>query len=335
MNKKYIKIIVSILIIVLLIGFGLGIFGYKKIKNRNNDSKVIENNNNLKAVDNLITLRYSSFSNISINKNNDTENVYFIYKIYVYQSDNTVEKQCYAGSGQYTTKKVKPYNIITNLYVAKAKDKIENPREATGKKLKSSWIIKDYPVCNELDIANAANDDIIKNINMRIKQIPNSYYFAISFNSKLRVEKGSATTFNSYRLAYTKVFNIETGDMIYEIPTNNLEIYRNFNITKTSGIPFYIDTDKNLAIGTLKTTTDTFYFKTFTNASGTTIYNNNLYYLEANYNKKDEQGRVKLDVHEVTFGDNVDLQNPNNKYKDKILSSDDAYDVYAEVSLRS
>lgn len=341
MNKKKIKIIVSILIIVLLIG--LGIFGYKKIKNRNNGSKVIENNNNLKAVDSLIDAGYTSFNSIKIN--NEKKYVYLIYKVYAKQnfdSENnpkTVILPCKNSSNKYVNQNIDTYDLIYNMYVA-ITDKLASSASVNNlekKRLLSSWTIKDYANCDGID--SDTSTSFIKSAvsikssynNKNIYQIKDEYFY-ITFNHDFEFD----TTDKIYKInkdafKYYKIFNIKTGEMIYEIPTNNLEIFnpQNYNIPKNQSgkIKIYYQSTNGGRI-TIGSTNSENVFQ-----DKIAIYNNNLYYLETNYNKKDEKGRVKLDVHEVIFGDNVDPENPNNKYKDKILSSDEVYDVYADVSL--
>ncbi len=325
MNKKYIKIIVSILIIVLLIGFGLGIFGYNKIKNRNNDSKVIENNNNLKAVDSLITLDYVSKGNYRI-----------IYKVYPKKNNKTVDLTCSDANGKNIVTTLDTYDLIYYIYVTSVTSK--NNDKTT--KLLSSWIIKDYANCDGIDSDSSKRimADFLttrKNSGYRynVEQITDQYYLFTLYDNIEYDETYKIYKVNKYDFTYYKVFDLETGEMVFEVPTNNLETFNkaNYKISQTLGeikIFYQKLNGGTISVGDTRTRGNVFQDKI-------AIYNNNLYYLETNYNKKDEQGRVKLDVHEVKFGDNIDTENPNNKYRDRILSSDEVYDVYAEVSLNS
>lgn len=340
MNKKYIKIIVSILIVVLLIG--LGIFGYKKIKNRNNDSKVIENSNNIKAVDNLIELTTSvSIKSFTITKNNKTTYVYLFYKIYVQTLNDKPNISC---TGKNNTPMVynlffEPYILLSNSAYTEA-DYINLYTSSSSIKLKSSWIIKKYESCY------ATTDDNFKSsmgyfiyYNSSVAKI-NDNYFVNSFSTNYTIKDTNQYTYDKDSFKYSKVYNIDTGDMVFEVPTNNLEI---FDEKKYEAIAPGIKGDQTIPIYAR-----TSYLRIGATAPANSVkdkvavYNGDLYYLDTNYNNKELNGKQLLDIHKVSFGTNYTNQYNDTNLTQKDIELDDAgdtktarniYKVYATVTL--
>ena len=66
MNKKAVKYVLIVSGIVLLLG--LGIWGYKYIKNRNDDKKTNENKNDLKELANLTSYMTSTVTDDNSNR---------------------------------------------------------------------------------------------------------------------------------------------------------------------------------------------------------------------------------------------------------------------------
>lgn len=349
MNKKYIKIIVSILIIILLIG--LGIFGYKKIKNRNNDSKVIENNNNLKAVDNVIELTTGpGVKSSTVKVNGESKYVYFFYKIYVkqvyeIQDGKKIPKKsslsCSNSNGQVYDLIFEPYVLISqysisdyaNLYTSNSKTR-----------LKSSWIIKNYESCSS-SLENYMDEFIS---NSKVTKISDKY-FVISFSTSCTASNFRFTV-DKKSFKYSKVYNIETGEMVFEVPTNNLELF------DKSSYEVVIPEEKGKSFKIKVFTNNNSYLRIGKNSSATEvndkiavcgeynggIYNGDLYYLDTNYNNKELNGKQLLDIHKVSFGTNY-----TNQYSDINLTQEDIeldnkgdtttvrniYKVYATVTL--
>ena len=283
MDKKFIKKIVIVFAIILLIG--IGIWSYKKIKNRNNDSKVVENENDIKAIDSLI----------SVGSNRDVKSYRFAYKMYL-KEKGTTSITC-----SKKAKDVSVYDIIFNLYVS--------PTTATTdqKKIMSSWIVRDFTDCNAVNAKNANITALVNATNAPIAQVSGNYFLV---------------GFKSNGFIYTKVFDVNTGNLVFDVPTNNLEMFNKFMITtsKTNTIKFFGNNTSTLSIGSSNDNNSKF-------ANKYAIRSNSLYYLDTDYNaEKNTNGYIKLNIHKVDFADG--------KYTDTNLSDLSDVDlVYADVKL--
>lgn len=186
MNKKIVKIILIISGVLLL--SGLGIYGYKYIKNKNSHKNTNENENQLKEVSNLST----AFSNQYAGS----------YKITGYYNKVDLGRTCLFGTESGCTKDMFYGTIYVN-------DSI---------KLKSSWV---FYIHEEYD----GDRDMLYSYSEYIKgtasysnyillKIGTYYYYYGYYN-------GNDGRGNYY--PYTKIFNATTGDMIFEVPTNSNE----------------------------------------------------------------------------------------------------------------
>lgn len=292
MDKKIMKKILIVFLIILLIG--IGIWGYKKIKNRNNDSKVVENENDIKAIDSLI--------NIGTNRDvkNGSITYRFVYKMYL------KEKGIKTITCNKKETNAKVYDIIFNLYVSPTTALTDQ------KKIMSSWIVRDFTDCNAVNAKNANITALVNATNAPIAQVSGNY-FLVGFKS------------NSF--IYTKIFDVTTGELIFDVPTNNLETFTKFAITttNTNTIKFTGNNTNTLKVAISKNSAP---FSTNKYA----IFNNSLYYLDTDYkaeipsNSNIPSSYVKLNVHKVDFADG--------KYTDTNLSDLSDVDlVYAEVKL--
>lgn len=287
MNKKIIKKIVIVLAIILLIA--IGIWGYKKIKNRNNDSKVVENENDIKAIDSLINV--GGNRDVTINGTKYR----FVYKMYL-KEKGTKSITC---SNKEVTKP--SYDIIFNLYVSTT----TTPNDQ--KKIMSSWIVRDFADCSTVNEKNTNVTAFVNTTNTLITTVSGNYFLV---------------GFKSNGFIYAKVFDVTTGDLIFDVPTNNLEVFTKFFITttKTNTIKFFGNNSATLSVGTASNNATKF-------ANKYAIRSNSLYYLDTNYAaEKDSNGNIKLDIHKVDFidGKAVDTNLSN-------LSDVDV--VYATVKL--
>ena len=286
MDKKILKKILIVFLIILLIG--IGIWGYKKIKNRNNDSKVVENENDIKAIDSLI----------SVGSNRDVKSYRFVYKMYL-KEKGTTSITCNKKSTD-----VNVYDIIFNLYVS--------PTTATTdqKKIMTSWIVRDFTDCNTVNAKNTNVTALVSSTNAPIAQISGNYFLV---------------GFKSNGFIYTKVFDVTTGELIFAVPTNNLEVFNKFaKISVTSStIKFYVsNSSKTLGVGTSSNNKTDF-------ANKYAIRDNSLYYLDTDYTvEKDSNGYVKLNIHKVDFDDNA-VTDTNLSTSTDIISDI----IYADVTL--
>ena len=288
MDKKIIKKIVIVFAIILLIG--VGIWGYKKIKNRNNDSKVVENENDIKAIDSLI----------SVGSNRDVKNgsitYRFVYKMYL------KEKGTKSITCSKKAKDVSVYDIIFNLYVSPTTALTDQ------KKIMSSWVVRDFTDCNAVNEKNANITALVNTTNAPIAQVSGNYFLV---------------GFKSNGFIYTKVFDVTTGKFIFDVPTNNLEVFNKFTVTttKTNTIKFFGSNTATLSVGTSSNSNTKFTINKYA------IRSNSLYYLETDYKaEKNTNGYVKLNIHKVDFADG--------NYTDTNLSDLSVVDlVYADVKL--
>lgn len=311
MDKKILKKIVIAFAIILLIG--VGIWSYKKIKNRNNDSKVVENENDIKAIDSLIT------------NSNATRNVDVYTFTYKVQGISTADEDCKSQGI-----KIHKYDIIYNLYV-----KPKGTDSSKEKKILSSWIVRDFQeICGKgkrkfstdknktitTDVSNYINNDKvapIKKINERL--------FLVGFKS------------NDF--IYTKVFDVKTGELVFDVPTNNLETFNSFLIDNNSNNQIKFTSSNSTLTIKNNNKTDNF-------SNKYAILNNSLYYLDTDYTaKKNANGYVKLNIHKVEFNLNVDknqyVANDRNLTKENDPNSNESISdnkitldtVYANVKL--
>lgn len=263
MNKKIVKwiLIISGILIVL----GLCIFGYKAIKNRNNDKNVVENENDLKEVASLKKLGTIKPVTDITNDGRSSDSIVFRYNMI-----NIVDIcQLYTGSSKCYTN-----SAVGSLYYLS---------DNTEKKLDSSWIFFHYESTSKSLPYTSSNLYSLSYMNYNytgsfasnpvnyIYQIGN--YLIVSLSTH-RMLQGSGMTRYSY--PYTKIFYIGNdsnfGKLIYTVPTNGNE---EISITGNSTCDHSIGFKNNLCFGS-----------------------NAVYYLESNYS----DGSDKADIHKVTFG---------------------------------
>ena len=187
MNKKALKYVLIVSGIVLLLG--LGIWGYKYIKNRNDDKKTNESETNLKELANLTSYGSSSVGGYTLN--------------YYYNGPINVTKnggvKCLLASNSSNCNK---YNYYLTIYV---NDSI---------KLKSSWMFYSYE-CRSFNSTTAS-----KNMKKIVTtNAINSKFLIISLSNYTYEVNGYNKTYHPY----TKVFDATTGDMIFAVPTNSNE----------------------------------------------------------------------------------------------------------------
>lgn len=188
MNKKALKYVLIVSGIVLLLG--LGIWGYKYIKNRNDDKKTNESETNLKELANLTSYGSSSVGGYTLN---------YYYNGPIDVTTNGGVK-CLLASTSSTCYK---YNYYLTIYV---NDSI---------KLKSSWMFYsfEYSRFNSFTASNYMTKKVTTNaINSKFLIISLSNYTYEHYNQ-------SSNTYHPY----TKVFDATTGDMIFAVPTNSNE----------------------------------------------------------------------------------------------------------------
>lgn len=195
MNKKALKYVLIVSSIVLLLG--LGIWGYKYIKNRNDDKKTNENENQLKEVESLTSYGSSSVGGYTLN-------YYYNGPIDVTAINNN--DKCVIN----TDSSCHRYNSYLTIYV---NDSI---------KLKSSWLFYSCEAYGGYE--NGAISNMPRSSNF------NFYYMTKSvLGSKFLVVSLTNYTYNSFNAKiyqgypYTKVFDATTGDMIFAVPTNSNE----------------------------------------------------------------------------------------------------------------
>lgn len=189
MNKKALKYILIVSGIVLLLG--LGIWGYKYIKNRNDDNKTNESETNLKELANLTSYGSSPVGGYTLN----------------YYYNGPIDVTTNGGvkcSLSLVDDSCHKYNYYLTIYVN------------NSIKLKSSWIFYSF----EYYYINSA---IASNGMRRIVTTK-------AINSKFLIISLSNFTYDYYKsmgktyFPYTKVFDATTGDMIFAVPTNSNEI---------------------------------------------------------------------------------------------------------------
>ena len=186
MNKKALKYVLIVSGIVLLLG--LGIWGYKYIKNRNDDKKTNESETNLKELANLTSYGSSSVGGYTLN---------YYYNGPIDVTTNGGAK-CLLHTNYYCHK----YNYYLTIYVN------------NSIKLKSSWMFYSF----EYSRLNSVESSYMKK-NVTTNAI-NSKFLIISLsNYTYEYYNQSSNTYHPY----TKVFDATTGDMIFAVPTNSNE----------------------------------------------------------------------------------------------------------------
>ena len=188
MNKKALKYVLIVSGIVLLLG--LGIWGYKYIKNRNDDKKTNESETNLKELANLTSYGSSSVGGYTLN---------YYYNGPIDVTTNGGVKCLLASNSSNCNK----YNYYLTIYV---NDSI---------KLKSSWMFYSYE-CSRFNSTTAS-----KNMKKIVTTNAINSKFLIISLSNYTYEYYNDTQKNYY--PYTKVFDATSGDMIFAVPTNSNE----------------------------------------------------------------------------------------------------------------
>lgn len=187
MNKKALKYVLIVSGIVLLLG--LGIWGYKYIKNRNDDKKTNESETNLKELANLRSNGSSSVGGYTLN---------YYYNGPIDVTTNGGVKCLLASNSSNCNK----YNYYLTIYV---NDSI---------KLKSSWMFYSYE-CSRFN-STTASKNMKKDVTTNAI---NSKFLIISLSNYTYEVNGNNKTYHPY----TKVFDATTGDMIFAVPTNSNE----------------------------------------------------------------------------------------------------------------
>lgn len=187
MNKKALKYVLIVSGIVLLLG--LGIWGYKYIKNRNDDKKTNESETNLKELANLTSYGTSSAGSYTLN--------------YYYNGPIDVTTNGGVKCSLTTDSSCHKYNYYLTIYVN------------NSIKLKSSWMFYSYEDYDLYDYAESNRKKVtsISVIDSKFLVISLSNYTFNYCSSEIR------KTF----FPYTKVFDATTGDMIFAVPTNSNE----------------------------------------------------------------------------------------------------------------
>lgn len=184
MNKKALKYVLIVSGIVLLLG--LGIWGYKYIKNRNDDKKTNESETNLKELANLTSYGSSSVGGYTLN---------YYYNGPIDVTTNGGAK-CLLHTNYYCHK----YNYYLTIYVN------------NSIKLKSSWMFYSFEYNTDYSSTYIQRNVTTNAINSKFLIISLSNYTYEYYND---------TQKNYY--PYTKVFDATTGDMIFAVPTNSNE----------------------------------------------------------------------------------------------------------------
>ena len=190
MNKKALKYVLIVSGIVLLLG--LGIWGYKYIKNRNDDKKTNESETNLKELANLTSYGTSSAGSYTLN--------------YYYNGPIDVTKNGGVKCSLNTDSSCHKYNYYLTIYVN------------NSIKLKSSWMFYSYEDYDLYDYAES-NRKKVTSIS-----VIDSKFLVISLSNYTFNYCGSEI--NKTFFPYTKVFDATTGDMIFAVPTNSNEIIK-------------------------------------------------------------------------------------------------------------
>lgn len=206
MNKKALKYVLIVSGIVLLLG--LGIWGYKYIKNRNDDKKTNENENELKEVESLTSYGSDSVGDYTLN---------YYYNGPIDVATNGGAK-CLLLSSNSTCHK---YNYYLTIYVTSENDSI---------KLKSSWMFYSFENSrdNSSDSGHMKKVVTPKAINSKFLIVSLSNYTVSLYNSSYK---------NKTYFPYTKVFDATNGDMIFAVPTNSNETITITGTGTFDGVP--------------------------------------------------------------------------------------------------
>ena len=184
MNKKALKYVLIVSGIVLLLG--LGIWGYKYIKNRNDDKKTNESETNLKELANLTSYGSSSVGGYTLN--------------YYYNGPIDVTTNGGVKCSLTQNNGCHKYNYYLTIYVN------------NSIKLKSSWMFYSFEYNSDYSSTYIQRNVTTNAINSKFLIISLSNYTYEYYND---------TQKNYY--PYTKVFDATTGDMIFAVPTNSNE----------------------------------------------------------------------------------------------------------------
>ena len=184
MNKKALKYVLIVSGIVLLLG--LGIWGYKYIKNRNDDKKTNESETNLKELGNLTSYGSSSVGGYTLN--------------YYYNGPIDVTTNGGVKCSLTRTNGCHKYNHYLTIYVN------------NSIKLKSSWMFYSFEYNTDYSSTYMQRNVTTNAINSKFLIISLSNYTYEFYNQ----------TSKTYH-PYTKVFDATTGDMIFAVPTNSNE----------------------------------------------------------------------------------------------------------------
>lgn len=185
MNKKALKYVLIVSGIVLLLG--LGIWGYKYIKNRNDDKKTNESETNLKELANLTSYGSSSVGGYTLN--------------YYYNGPIDVTTNGGVKCSLHTNFYCHKYNYYLTIYVN------------NSIKLKSSWMFYSFEYNTDYSSTYMQRNVTTNAINSKFLIISLSNYTYEYYDNK-----------NKTYFPYTKVFDATTGDMIFAVPTNSNEI---------------------------------------------------------------------------------------------------------------
>lgn len=193
MNKKALKYVLVVSGIVLLLG--LGIWGYKYIKNRNDDKKTNESENDLKELAKLTALASESLGDYTLK-------YYYNGPIDVTEKTNG-EVKCLLAS----TSSCHKFNYYLTIYAV-------NNVQPEPIKLKSSWMFYSF----EYNRITSSDSSYIEKV--VTPKVINSKFLIISLSNYIHESYNNSS--KTY-YPYTKVFDATTGDMIFAVPTNSNE----------------------------------------------------------------------------------------------------------------
>lgn len=202
MNKKVVKYVLIVSGIVLLLG--LGIWGYKYVKNRNDDKKINENETDLKELANLTSYMTGTVGSYTLN--------------YYYNGPIYMGETCLIGI-KWGSDVCKKRNYYLTIYVDNVK-------------LKSSWMFYSYEANGNSSIETYKPQqpkNLTTNVlNSKFLVISLSNYTYCKYNDTNSIycnSTGNTTSIYRTYFPYTKVFDVTTGDMIFAVPTNSNESY--------------------------------------------------------------------------------------------------------------
>ena len=164
MNKKALKYVLIVSGIVLLLG--LGIWGYKYIKNRNDDKKTNESETNLKELANLTSYGSSSVGGYTLN--------------YYYNGPIDVTTTGGVKCSLHTNYSCHKYNYYLTIYVN------------NSIKLKSSWMFYSFEYSHNSTASNHMKKYVTTNA-------INSKFLIISLSNYTYEVNGNNKTYHPYR----------------------------------------------------------------------------------------------------------------------------------------